>query len=177
MSTQRLVIIALVGALSALLMWFQFPLIPQAPFLEYDFSDIPVMIGTFSLGPTAGVMIATVKVAVFFLTKGKSGPIGAFMNWVSTVSFVLVAGLFYWHLRKDPKGALLGMLLAACVSTGLMVLVNIYIALPLWGIPSQQIAGLVKAAVIPFNLLRGVISTVLTMLLYRRAGEIIATNL
>ena len=174
MSTRKLVLIALIGSLAAVLMWFQFPLLPQAPFLEYDFSDIAVLTGTFSMGPAAGFLIATIKVGVFFLTKGKSGPIGALMNWTSTVLFVLVAGLFYWYLRRDRWGALGGMILGTVVFTATMVFMNIYVALPLWGIPAEEITGLVKAAVVPFNLLRGLISTTVTFLFYKKASAIIS---
>lgn len=167
-----MVIIAIVAAMAAVLMWIQFPLLPAAPYLQYDFSDVPVLIGTFALGPMAGFLIATIKAAVFFFTKGTHGPIGTIMNWSSTAIFVVVAGLIYQY-QRTKTGALLGMLAGTLVFTTAMVFLNIYFALPAWGIPAEQIAGLVKAAVVPFNLLRGGISSIITLLLYKRASLLI----
>lgn len=172
-STRFLVIIAFIAALATVLMWFQMPLLPAAPFLEYDISDVPVLIGAFSLGPGAGFLIATVKAMVFLLTKGKSGLIGAFMNWTSTIALVCVASYFYSRIKKNYAGAIIGLTLGTIVMTAAMVFVNIYIALPIWGIPVEQIKPLVISAIIPFNLLRGGISSVATLLLYPRITEII----
>ena len=165
-STRYLVIIAFIAALATVLMWFQIPLLPAAPFLEYDLSDIPVLVGTFSLGPVAGIFIATIKALVFLFTKGKSGLIGAFMNLASTISFVVIAGLVYFKGKKTQTSAVIGLILGTITMTAAMVLVNIYIALPIWGIPADQIKPLVYAAIIPFNALRGIISSVMAFLFY-----------
>ncbi len=172
-STSRLVSIALFGALATVLMWFpKFPLLPAAPFLSYDFSDVPVLIGTFSMGPVPGVLIVIVKNVLYFVTRSRSGLIGTFMNWSTTTVLILVAGIIYHYVRRDRWGALTGML----VGTGLMaivgVILNIHVALPIWGIPTEQIIPLIQTAVLPFNLLRGLISTLVTMLLYRRTTDL-----
>ena len=171
-STKTMVVIGFLAALSTVLMWFQVPLLPAAPFLEYDLSDVPVLMGGFALGPIAGSLIATVKALVFLLTKGKSGFIGAFMNLVSTVSLVFVASYIYRLFKKSFTGSVVGYVLGTIVMTLLMVLTNIYVALPIWGIPVDQIKPLVISAIIPFNLLRGLISCVLTAILYKRFSSI-----
>ena len=168
-STKRLVAIALFGALSTVLMWFQFPLLPQVPFMSYDPSDVAVLIGTFSMGPVAGFLITTVKNVLYFFTRGRSGLIGSFMNWSTTLAFILVAGVIYRMVQSKRWGALAGMLLGTIALTTVAVVLNIYVALPIWGIPAGQIRGLITGAVIPFNLLRGLISTTVTFLLFPRA--------
>ncbi len=172
--TKRLVAIALFGALSTVLMWFpKFPLLPQVPFMSYDFSDVPVLIGTFTLGPAAGFFITTIKNVLYFITRARSGPIGSFMNWSTTLAFILVAGAIYYALRPDRKGALIGMGVGILSLTVVGVILNIYVALPAWGIPPGEVRGLITSAVIPFNLLRGLISSVVTFLLLPRAMKLI----
>lgn len=173
-STRYLVIISFVAALAAVLMWIQMPLLPAAPYLEYDLSDVPVLIGSYALGPVAGLLISTVKALVFLFTKGKSGLIGAFMNLTSTISFVCVASFVYYRFKKSFVGAIIGLVIGTITMTIAMVLLNIYVALPIWGIPVDQIKPLIISAIVPFNLLRGIISSVATLLLYRRFTDIIA---
>ena len=177
-STRKIVAIAFFGALATVLMWFpKFPLFPVVPMLSYDFSDVPVLIGTFSLGPVAGVFIAIVKNVLYFLTRSRSGLIGTFMNWSSTTAFLLVAGVFYHYVKKDRIGAAVGMVLGTAVFTCVAVLLNIHVALPMWGIPTEQIAPLVTTGIIPFNLARGGISTIATLLLYRRTADVVRKHL
>ncbi len=177
-STKQMVAIAFFGALAVVLMWFpKFPLLPAVPFMSYDFSDVPVLIGTFSLGPAAGFFIVTIKNILYFITRSRSGLIGTYMNWSTTLIFAVVAGLVYHYLKRSRWGALWGMVLGTVLFTVVAVVNNIYIALPAWGIPTEQIAPLVTSAVIPFNLLRGLISTIMTMLLYRRSADLIRKQL
>ena len=71
--TTKLAVTAMLAALSAVLMFFEFPLGFIAPsFYEFDFSEVPVLVGTFSMGPIAGVVIEFVKILVKFLIKGTS---------------------------------------------------------------------------------------------------------
>ena len=172
-STRNIVAIGFIAALATVLMWIQTPLLPAAPFLEYDLSDVPVMIGSYALGPVAGVLIATVKAFVFLITKGKSGLIGALMNLTATVSFVFVASLIYHRLKKSFAGAILGLITGIITMTVVMTIMNIYVALPIWGIPAEQIKPLVISAIIPYNLLRGTISSIAVALVYRRFIKIL----
>ncbi len=72
-STRNMVAIAFFSALAVVLMWFpKFPLMPSVPFMSYDFSDVPVLIGTFSLGPVAGIFIVTIKNILYFITRSRS---------------------------------------------------------------------------------------------------------
>ncbi len=177
-STRNMVAIAFFSALAVVLMWFpKFPLIPSVPFMSYDFSDVPVLIGTFSLGPVAGIFIVTIKNILYFITRSRSGLIGTYMNWSTTLVFVVTAGFIYHHVKRNRWGALLGMVLGTALFTVVAVVNNIYIALPAWGIPTEQIAPLITSAVIPFNLLRGLISTLMTMLLYRKSADLLRGQL
>ena len=174
MSTKTMVAIALFASMATALMWFpKFPLLPAAPFLTYDFSDVPILIGSFALGPVAGIFMVTVKNLLYFITRSQSGLIGTFMNWSTTLVFMLTATIIYHKVKKNKVGALIGMIVGTVVFTIAAVYINIHIALPIWGIPTDNILPLVKSAVIPFNILRGIISTAMTMLLYRRVSDLI----
>lgn len=178
MSTKKMVAIALFASIAVVLMWFpKFPLVPAAPYMTFDFSDVPILIGSFALGPVAGILMTTIKNLIYFITRSRSGLVGTFMNWSTTLLFVVPASLIYHKVKKSKGVAFLGMVVGTILFTIGSVYLNIYVALPIWGIPAESVSGLVKTAVIPFNLLRGAISTLMTMLLYRRVSDLINKSL
>ena len=69
---RRVAYVGIFAAISAVLVYFEFPL-PFAPgFYELDFSEIPVLICSFSLGPVAGVVCEFLKVVLKLFLKGTS---------------------------------------------------------------------------------------------------------
>lgn len=163
---RRLVIMAMLAGMSYMLMFaVQIPLIPAAPYLKYDPSDVPTLIGSFLLGPVAGAAIAFVKAALFLLTKGTGGPVGSIQNFLASASFAVTAGLIY---RKSPNktGLLLGMITGGLVMTGVMWMSNAYWALAAYSIPQAAHANLLRTAITPFNLARSVLSTAITFPVY-----------
>lgn len=165
-SLRNLVTMAMLAGMSYLLMFvLQIPLIPAAPFLLYDPSDVPTLIGSFILGPLAGGVIALVKVVLFFFTKGTGGPIGAIQNLLASATFAVVSGLVY---RKLPSkwGALLGLVAGGLAMSVVMYASNLYWALAAWGLPEAQHAEFLWTAIVPFNAARAALSTVITLPLY-----------
>lgn len=161
-SIRRLVFLSLLIAMSYALMFaLQIPLIPAAPYLKYDPSDVPTLLGGFLFGPVAGVVIAFVKALLFLITKGTSGPVGSIQNFAASGSFVLVAALIY---RRWPQkwGVVLALLAGGLAMTIVMIPLNYYWALGAYGIPQAAHAGLIRTAITPFNLARGILSTLLT---------------
>lgn len=159
---RRLVFISMLIAMSYALMFaLQIPLVPVAPYLKYDPSDVPTLVGSFIFGPVAGVTIAFVKATLFLLTKGTSGPVGSIQNFIASGTFALVAGIIY---RRFPHkwGVLTGMLAGGLAMTAIMIPVNFYWALGAYGIPKAAHLELVRTAITPFNLARGALSTLLT---------------
>ena len=75
---RTMVQIAMLSAVSAVLMMFEFPIPFLAPpFIKMDFSEIPVLVGTFAMGPLAGVVIELLKNILHFVTYGTTtGGIG-----------------------------------------------------------------------------------------------------
>ncbi len=165
-NTRRLVYLAMFAAASYVLMLPQVPLFPSAPYLQYEPSDVPSLIGAFWMGPLAALIITGVKALIFLFTKGDSGPIGAAMNFAACGSFAFVAAVVYrrFHSRM---GAILALVAGTIAATLVMVPVNYYVGLPLWGVPEASRMPLIIGTITPFNLIKGVISSALTLLVYK----------
>lgn len=190
-STHFLAYTAIFSAMAGVLMFIEIPLFFAPSFYEIDLSEIPVMICTFYLGPVAGVVCEFLKIVVKLVLKGTSTAfVGDFANFVVGCSFVLPASCVY-HLHRSKKTALVGMIVGTLCMTVFGSLFNAVYLLPtfaeLYGMPLEAIIGmgtkinsainsvstLVLFAVVPFNLLKGVIVTVLTMLLYKRISPLL----
>ena len=103
--TRRLVQIAVLGAIAAVLMLFEFPLPVAPPFYKFDFSEVPIMIGGFAMGPIAGVLIELIKVVINTLLNGTSTMfVGELGNLIIGCAMVVPAALIYKKLHSR-KGA------------------------------------------------------------------------
>jgi len=181
----------ILAAMAAILMYLEFPL-PFAPsFYEIDLSEVPVLICSFSLGPVAGVVCELVKIILKLLLKGTTTAfVGDFANFVVGCSFILPATIVY-HRFKTKKGAIAGMVTGTVVMAAFGSFFNAVYLLPafsaLYGVPLDQLVAmgtavngminsvstLVFFAVVPFNLLKGLIVSVLTTLLYKRMERLL----
>lgn len=190
-NTHFLAYTAIFSAMAGVLMFIEIPLFFAPSFYEIDLSEIPVMICTFYLGPVAGVVCELLKIVVKLVLKGTSTAfVGDFANFVVGCSFVLPASCIY-HLKKSKKTALWGMIGGTAIMTIFGSLFNAVYLLPafseLFGLPLDAIIAmggdvnsainsvstLVLFAVVPFNLLKGVIVTLLTMLLYKHISPLL----
>lgn len=192
LSIRDLVQIGMFGALAAVLMLFEFPLPFIAPsFYELDLSEIPVLIGTFSMGPVAGVLIELIKILLKLVLKGTSTAyVGDVANFVIGCFFLLPAGIIY-KVKKTKKGAVTGMAAGTLVMAAAGAVMNAYVLLPFYsqfyGMPMEaliaagtevnslitSIPTFVLVAVVPFNLIKGIIVSLITYLVYKRVRVII----
>lgn len=183
--------VAMFSALGGVLMLLEIPLFFAPGFYKMDLSELPVLMSAFYLGPVAGVITELLKVLLKLLLKGTSTAfVGDFANFVVGCSFVLPASCIY-HMKKSKRGALIGMIAGTLVMTIFGSLFNAVYLLPtfaeLFGMPLEAIikmgndinsainsvSTLVLFCVVPFNLLKGIIVTVLTMLLYKRISPLL----
>lgn len=190
-STHYITYTAIFACLAGVLMFIEIPLFFAPAFYKIDLSEIPVLICTFYLGPVAGVAAELVKVMVKLLLKGTSTAfVGDFANFAVGCSFVLPASLVY-HAKPGRRSALVGMLVGTLIMTVFGSAFNAIYLLPkfaaLYGMPLEAIIGmgtkinpsitsvstLVLFAVVPFNLLKGVVDSILTFLLYKRISPIL----
>ncbi|MDE5590154.1 MAG: ECF transporter S component [Acetatifactor sp.] len=192
-STRKTAMIGMFSAIAAILMLFEFPL-PFAPaFYELDFSELPILVGTFAFGPAAGVMMEFVKILLKLLFKGTSTAfVGDLANFAVGCSFILPASVVY-SFRKNKKNAVI-----ACVAGTLCITVfgtafNAVYLLPafsrLYGIPLDSllamgmeanslvkegsIVSFVAACVAPMNLIKGASVSLVTMLIYKPLSPLI----
>lgn len=186
--------IGMLSAIAAVLMLFEIPL-PFAPtFYEIDFSEVPVLIGCFAMGPTAGVAIEFIKILLNFALNGTvTAGVGEFANFLIGCAFLLPAGMVYKY-RRTRKGALSGMVLGTVFMTVAGCLLNAYLLLPAYakafGMPIDNLvqmgtsvnAGItslstfVLFAVAPFNLLKGAMVSVVVWLLYKKISPVLKKN-
>ncbi|NLM60636.1 MAG: ECF transporter S component [Clostridiales bacterium] len=183
--------IALLAAVSTVLMLFEFPLWFAPPFYKIDLSEVAVLIGGFALGPVAGAVIELIKVLLNLLIDGTmTGGIGEFANFVVGCSLVLPAAAIYRH-RRTFKSAVIGMMAGTVSLTIVGSAMNYFLLLPVYarvyGIPIEaliemgtavnksitDLKSFVLLAVAPFNFVKGVITSILTVLLYKRVSSIL----
>ena len=101
--------IAILGAISFIIMLVEFPLWFAPSFYQIDFSDIPALIGAFSLGPVAGILIELIKNILHFVLKSSgTGGVGEVANFIIGALFVGIAGFIY-QKNKTRKNAVIGM--------------------------------------------------------------------
>ena len=188
--SRRICIIAICGAIAAVLHIMDFPLLFLAPeFYKLDFSELPVMLCGFYLGPSAAVFCEVIKILLKLLLKGTSTAfVGDFANFVVGCSLVLPASIIY-HTRKSRNSALAGSIVGTLVLTFIGSLFNAVYLLPkfsqLYGIPMDAIIAMgaainggitnvysfVMLAVAPLNLIKGTMISMLTMLLYKKVAR------
>ena len=183
--------IGILSAVAVVLMFFEIPLFFAPAFYKIDLSEIPVLVGSFSMGPLAGVVIEAIKILLKLLIKGSTtGGVGDLGNFLVGCAYFLPAALVYKH-HKNKKGALVGTALGTALLTVLGCFMNAFVLLPVYakvyGMPMEaliamgtavnpSITGLttfVLLAVAPFNLLKGVITSILSLLLYRHIRPIL----
>jgi riboflavin transporter FmnP len=170
----KLVKLALLTALSIMLMMaIRFPIIPSAPFLEYEPGDVPALIGTFLYGPGAGLLI-TAAVSLFQATtvSAGSGWIGAVMHIVATGTMVLVAGAIYRRIHTF-KGAVLALLAGTIGMTLMMIPLNLYFTTKFLGVPVEAVKAMIVPVIIPFNVIKASANSALTVLVYKSVAKVL----
>jgi riboflavin transporter FmnP len=191
LNTRTMVKVSILGAFSFLLMLFEFPLWFAPNFLKVDFSDVPAMIGSFALGPFAGVLIQLLKNLLNLIIEGsQTGAVGELANFVVGSIFVYTAGAIY-HKNKTFKTAIVGMIAGTLSMTVAISIANYFVMIPLYakifGWPIEDIVALGSAvnkyvvdfktlilfSVVPFNILKGVMVTLITTLLYKKVSPIL----
>ncbi len=187
-SASNIAKIAMFAALTTVLYYFpKFPISVLFPsFLELNFSDVPALIGTFTLGPLSGTIIICIKI-LLKLPATTTGCVGELSDLFCGLALVVPAGLIYKYHRTF-RGALAALAVGTLCSTGISLFTNRFIIVPAYsemfgGI--DAIAGMMTAlfpsisaenfysyylpfSVLPFNLLRCLIAAVITLLCYKR---------
>ncbi|MBV4448164.1 ECF transporter S component [Clostridium tyrobutyricum] len=186
----RLVKVAVLSVIAFLLMFLEFavPIFPS--FLKIDISDLPALIGTFALGPVAGISIEFLKNILHGIFAGQTAFVGELANFIVGTVLVVTAGFIYKG-RKTKKSAVLGLISGTITMSIAAGLINYFVLLPLYqkafNFPISQmvaIAGkingnitdvwtLILLSIVPFNLIKGCVLTVITLLIYKKVSIIL----
>ena len=169
-STRQLVTMALMCAIAALLSFVQIPILPAAPFLTYDPSLMPAMVCGFAFGPGAGFAVGAVAAIIHSLMLGEW--VGGLMNICATLFFVVPAAAIYAH-KHTFAGAIIGLLAGCVVATIGAVAANLTIGVWFWYGSADVIMPLILPAVVPFNLIKTVLNSALTLLVYKAVSNLI----
>lgn len=192
LTVKNMCIIGMLSALAAVVMLFEIPLWFAPSFYEIDLSEVIVLIGAFTLGPVGGIIIEALKVIINTLFNGTStGYIGELSNFVIGCTFILPASLIY-HSKKTRKTALIGLIVGTITLTIVGSLMNYYVLLPAYGRiyyggsitefieQGAEKNGLIKdlksfvlLATAPFNLVKGILSSAITFLVYKKISVIL----
>lgn len=191
LSARGLTVMSLLSAISVVLMIFSIPLWFAPNFYKIDLSEVPILIGAFTLGPVAGVVIEFIKILLNLVLKGTDTAfVGEIANFLLGCSLVVPSAIIY-HRNKNIKSAILGMVVGTISFIVVGSLLNAYVLLPTYAkIYGMPLNGLVKMgtavnpnitslntfillAVVPFNLIKGVLASVLTGMLYKSVSPII----
>ena len=180
-STQTMVKISILGAISALLMIFKFPLPFAPPFMTVDIGDLVVWILVFALGPVVGVLTSAVKILLNFIINGTTtGGVGELSNFILSSVFVVVASSIY-DKGKSRKSAITGLVFGVLAYTIVACISNYFVIFPLYGInlvdftkefaKVNSLAGtplmFVLFSIVPFNIVKGIIVSAVTIALYK----------
>ena len=186
--------VGMLSAIAVVLMLFEIPL-PFAPaFYEIDFSEVPVLVGCFAMGPAAGVAIEFLKILLNFAINGTAtAGVGEIANFLIGCSLVVPAALIY-KFKKTRTGAIVGMAAGTVFMTAVGCLLNAFVLLPTYAVAfGMPIDGLVQMgtavnsaidslttfvlfAVVPFNLLKGVLVSLIVFLIYKKISPVFKIN-
>lgn len=186
---KKTVFVGMMGAVSTVLMMLNFSL-PFVPgFLKFDISELPALFAGFFLGPVSGCSVILVKVLLKLLFQGSdTAYVGEAMNIMGSVCFVLPASLIY-RWKHTKKGAVIAMTVSSVLVSIAFIFINAYIAFPLYsklyGMPMEVIVGMGSAinpmitdvptlmlfSVFPFNLFKHGVTSFVTYLIYKKAGN------
>ncbi|MCG0731014.1 ECF transporter S component [Lactiplantibacillus plantarum] len=175
----RLVGIALLGAIAYILMLLEFPILPVAPWMKIDFSDIPILIGLFLFGVGGAFVITIIKLLLHSAMMGFAiyDLIGSFASFLGTAVLILAFALVLRYYRGNPKWRMPVAIVVATI--GLVViesLANLTFVLPFYlqvmGMKlSMSLNTVVLVAVIPFNLIKGLLMGNVFWLVYQRLAK------
>ncbi len=178
------VTIGMLSSVAFVLMLIKFPIPPFPPYLTVDFSDIPALIAAFMFGPAAAILVELFKNIIDYIVIGSEAgiPIGNFSNFIAGIVFVIPTYFVYRRLQAK-HGLVVSLVVGTLFMAIFMSILNYiailpaYIALLGWDpMTTSALRQLVVAAVLPFNIIKGIIVAVVFLLLYSRMGKWLHEN-
>lgn len=191
LTLKNISVVAILGALGATLMLFDFPIFVAPSFYKFDLGDLPCLLGAFALGPVGAFFIQVIKILVKLLLKPTSTAfVGEFAAFICSTAYCVSAANIY-QFNKTRKTAIIAMIVGSLFMTIISCLANYFIIIPayvkMYNIPLETIIsmgqaifpiikdklGFVLCCVLPFNLIKALIIDVLTFVLYKHISPLL----
>ncbi len=169
LSTADIAKLAMMTAVSIVLLLIVRIPFPPAPFLVYDPADVPIYITAFAFGPAAGLIVTLIVCLIQAFMLGGDGLYGFLMHFVATGIVAVVIGLMYARC-KTKKRAVISLAVAVVVAVAVMCVMNILVTPVYMGAPREAVIAMIPTVIIPFNLLKAGLNAVLTFILYKRVS-------
>lgn len=194
MSTDFIAKICMLGALSTVLATISMQVWFAPSFYKLEISDAIILLGGFALGPIAVAYMQLIKILLsFFISGTVTAGVGELASFLMGISFVMPAAAIY-HRKKDLKSAIIGLTVGTITLCVAGALLNLYLLIPAYskgyGLPIEVLVGmgtsinpsittlneLILYATIPFNFMKAVINSVITLVLYSKVVPLLANS-
>ncbi len=191
-NVRSMTVTAMLSAIAFVLMFLDtaVPIMPS--FIKLDVSELPALMASFALGPVYGVIVCLIKnILHLFITS--TGGVGELSNFILGVGFVLPAGLIYHH-KKTKTSAIIGAIVGAVVMAAISFPSNLFVVYPVYYnfMPKEVIVAAYQAVApfanvdsiekcllmfnVPFTFVKGMISAIITMLIYQPLRPLLKGN-
>lgn len=168
-STKMLTKLAMMTAVSIVLLLLVRIPFPPAPFLVYDPADMPIYITSFAYGPVAGLIVTLVVCLIQAFGLGGDGLYGFLMHFVATGIATVVIGKLYQN-KKTKQTAIRALVIGAVLTVAIMVGMNLLVTPFYMGVDTRAVIAMIPTVIIPFNALKVGINSLLTFILYKRVS-------
>jgi riboflavin transporter FmnP len=195
-SLRKNIMVALLAAIAFIIMFLQFPLPLFPTFLTIDLSDVPAIIGAIVYGPAAGIIIEAIKNLLHWLTSGSvtGVPVGEFANFLTGTVYILVS-TWLFRKRKTFSSLIGGMVAGTIVTAIVMSIANYFVIFPSYayflGFPIDAAVKMAQAAnhsindlfslvvlgVLPFNIIKCIIISIIAIPIYARVRPRMKLNI
>ncbi len=172
MNTAKLAKLAMMTAVSMVLLLLVRLPFPPAPFLVYDPADVPIYITAFAYGPVEGLIVTLVVCLIQAFGLGGDGLYGFLMHFVATGIVAVTIGFMY-RKNKTRKTAIKALVVGVILAVILMCIMNIIVTPVYMGAPRQAVIAMIPTVVIPFDLLKAGLNSLLTFVLYKRISGLL----
>jgi riboflavin transporter len=168
----KLIILALLGTISLVLFFLNFPLPFLPAYLKIDFSEVPAIMAGLIFSPMAGIIVVAIKNLLYLAISGAGDPIGVAANFLAGLMFVVPVSMIYHKFKKGTKSVVSGLVTGTVIMAIGMSVLNYFVILPAygwfmgWEMTDQVIWASVIAGVLPFNVIKGIVVALLFVPLF-----------
>ena len=171
-TVEKLARLAMMTAVSVVLLLILRLPWPAAPYLVYDPADVPIYITAFAFGPMEGLAVTLVVCLIQAFGLGGDGLYGFLMHFVATGIVAVIIGMIY-RRNKTKKTAVKALVTGVIVTVVVMCIMNIIVTPVYMGAPREAVIAMIPTVIIPFNLLKAGLNAVFTFLLYKRISGLL----